>query len=221
MLLWCSETDSLEEARIEQQKLQAEQLQQLLCNADASKQQLADLQQKLDAAQKDLAASAGEMKLLREQQERLSAEHQGLQGRLQQEELACARLQQQLEDSRQQQQGLREELQLLEGQRGRLAMECDGVQRQLQEAQAQAKGLQRELQDSQQHGRRVQGELRTHHCSLTLLRLHCSCTTMPRHGLSPLASQMKLEVLSQGAIRKAPLGSAALCRCPEHVSSSL
>ena len=43
--------------------------------------------------------------------------------------------------------------------------------------------LARELQDSQQHGRRVQGKLRTHHCSLTLLRLHCSCTTMPRHLL--------------------------------------
>ena len=166
ILLWRSETDSLDEARIEQQKLQAEQLQQLLCDADASKQQLADLQQKLEAAQKDLAASAGDMKLLREQQERLSAEHGGLQGRLQQEEQACARLQQQLEDSRQQQQGLREELQLLEGQQGRLTADRDGVQRQLQEAQAQAEGLQRELQDSQQHGRRVQGEICTCLCSV-------------------------------------------------------
>ena len=169
----------MDEARIEQQKLQAEQLQQLLCDADASKQQLADLQQKLDVAQKDLAASAGDKKLLQEQQERLSAEqqerlsaeHQGLQGRLQQEEQACARLQQQLEDSRHQQQGLREEVQQLEGQQGRLTAESDGVQRQLQEAQAQARGLQKELQDSQQQGRRVQGELRNYARSRC-----CGCT---------------------------------------------
>ena len=185
MLLWRSETDSLDEARIKQQKLQAEQLQQLLRDADASKQQLGDLQQKLEAAQKDLAASAGDVRLLQEQHERLSAEHQGVQGRLQQEQQACARLQQQLEDGRQQQQGLREELQLLESQRGRLTTERDGVQRQLQEAQAQAKGLQKELQDSQQHGRRVQGEMCTHHCSVTLLRLclHNSCSSMACHPL--------------------------------------